>query len=163
MSGAAAVLTAVALLIVANGAPVAGAWLLGGRGAWSIDGGLVLADGRPLLGPSKTWRGLALAVLSTAATAAVLGLPPLTGAAVGAAAMVGDIVSSFVKRRRGVPSSGRAPVLDQVPEAMLPLLVCRELLGLSWGGIAVATALFALLDVILSPLLFRLGLRARPY
>jgi CDP-2,3-bis-(O-geranylgeranyl)-sn-glycerol synthase len=156
-------LHALILLMVANGAPVVATQLLGSRGAWPIDGGRRLWDGRPVLGSSKTWRGLAMATAAAAAVAALLGLPATTGAAVGAAAMLGDLASSFVKRRLDLGPGSRAPVVDQVPEALLPLLLCQHLLSLSLGEVLIATALFALLDVGLSPLLFRLGIRARPY
>ena len=156
-------LHALILLLVANGAPVVATRLLGSRGAWPIDGGRRLWDGRPVLGPSKSWRGLAMATVTTAAVAALLGLPATTGAAVGAAAMLGDLASSFVKRRLDLGPGSRAPVVDQVPEALLPLLLCQHLLSLSLGEVLITTALFALVDVGLSPLLFRLGIRARPY
>jgi CDP-2,3-bis-(O-geranylgeranyl)-sn-glycerol synthase len=156
-------LHALILLLVANGAPVVATRLLGSRGAWPIDGGRSLGDGRPMLGPSKSWRGLTLATVATAAAAALLGLPATTGAAVGAAAMLGDLASSFVKRRLDLGPGSRAPVVDQVPEALLPLLLCQHLLSLSLGEVLITTALFALVDVGLSPLLFRLGIRARPY
>ncbi len=157
------ILQALVLLLVANGTPVAATRLLGGRAAWPIDGGRSLGDGRPLLGPSKSWRGLVLAVLATSLAAWLMGLPAATGSAVGATAMAGDLASSFFKRRLNLRSSSRAFGVDQVPEALLPLLVCRQPLGLSLGDVLVATALFVLVDVALSPLLFRLGIRARPY
>ena len=50
-----------------------------------------------------------------------------------------------------------------MPEALLPLLVCRGALGLSLGEALLSTALFWLAEVVLSPLLFRLGIRERPY
>jgi CDP-2,3-bis-(O-geranylgeranyl)-sn-glycerol synthase len=163
VTGAWPILQALILILVANGTPVMATWLLRSRGNWPIDGGRMLADGRPLLGPSKSWRGLALAVAATTTAAALLGLPASTGASVGATAMLGDLASSFLKRRLALSSGSRAPMIDQVPEALLPLLLCQQLLGLSLAEVLIATALFALLDVGLSPLLFRLGIRARPY
>jgi CDP-2,3-bis-(O-geranylgeranyl)-sn-glycerol synthase len=163
MNTFAPVLAAVALLVVANGTPVVATWLMGGRWAWPVDGGASWRDGAPLLGPSKSWRGLVLALAATTAAAPLLGLPPVVGTSVGAAAMLGDLGSSFVKRRRAMGSGSRAPILDQVPEALLPLILCRSLLVLSWSEVVLATALFVLLDVGLSPMLFRLGIRARPY
>lgn len=157
------IVQAVVLLGIANGTPVLGGWLLGPRGAWPIDGGRKLADGRPLLGSSKTWRGLALAIAATAAVALPLGPGPAAGAAIGAGAMLGDLGSSFMKRRLGLASGSRAPVLDQVPEALLPLLLAHRMLDLGLAEVAAATLLFVLVDVGLSPLLFRLGIRARPY
>lgn len=157
------IVQAVLLLAVANGTPVLAGRLLGPRGAWPIDGGRKLADGRPLLGSSKTWRGLVLAIAATAAIAVPLGPGPAAGATIGAAAMLGDLGSSFTKRRLGLGAGSRAPVLDQVPEALLPLLLAHHLLDLGLTEVLVVTLMFVLLDVGLSPLLFRLGIRARPY
>jgi len=61
-----AILQSLILVSTANTAPVALARLLGARFARPIDGGLVLRDGHPLLGRSKTWRGLAAAILLAA-------------------------------------------------------------------------------------------------
>jgi len=64
------VLRSLILVCAANGAPVLFARLLGTRFARPVDGGIVLRDGHPLLGRSKTWRGLAAAVVLAACAAA---------------------------------------------------------------------------------------------
>jgi hypothetical protein len=156
-------LEALLLLAAANSGPLVAAKLLGGRLAAPVDGGRRLADGQPLFGPSKTWRGLVVAIAATTAAAPCLGLDWRWGAAIGAAAMAGDLSSSFVKRRLGVAPSGMAPGIDQIPEALLPLLVCRPALGLSAADIALCVFLFFVGEVWLSRLLFRLNLRDRPY
>ena len=53
----------VTLIGAANAAPVALKRLLSDRYSTPVDGGLILRDGRRLLGPPKTWRGIALAIL----------------------------------------------------------------------------------------------------
>ena len=151
------------LLAVANSAPIAAKHLLGKRWNTPLDAGLRFIDGRPLLGPSKTLRGFIAAVAATALAAALLGLPPGLGAYVGALAMLGDALSSFVKRRLGVASSGRATGIDQIPEALLPLLAVRSALDLSLLQVAAITLVFFLLEIPLARLFFRLGLRDRPY
>jgi hypothetical protein len=78
---------------------------------------------KQLFGPSKTLRGLVVSVVATTLSAPALGLAWTTGLLAGAAAMAGDLGSSFIKRRMGLPSSSRALGLDQVPEALLPELV----------------------------------------
>jgi CDP-2,3-bis-(O-geranylgeranyl)-sn-glycerol synthase len=103
------------------------------------------------------------AVLAAALAATLLGLPVAVGAAIGAAAMAGDALSSFVKRRLGVAPSGRATGLDQVPEALLPLLVVRGALDLSWLQVAAVTAAFFALQMPVAWLAHRLGLHERPY
>ncbi len=161
--GETVILELLILLTLANGAPVVAAKLLGRRMDWPVDGGLRLADGYRLLGPSKTLRGLAGAVLATAPAAAALGLGWVLGAAVAALAMAGDLLSSFLKRRLGRPSSSQALGLDQIPEALLPAALLHQSFNLSWGEVAVAVVAFLALELALSAVGYRLGLRDRPY
>jgi CDP-diglyceride synthetase len=151
------------LLAVANTAPIAAKHVLGTRCNWPLDGGLRFFDGRPLLGPSKTVRGLAAAIAATALAALLLGVAPAWGALMGAASMAGDALSSFAKRRLGIASSGKATGLDQIPEALLPLLAVQAALDLSWLQVFAITLVFFLLEMPLAWLSFRLGLRDRPY
>lgn len=151
------------LLLVANGAPVVAKKLLGATCARPIDGGARLFDGRPLLGRSKTWRGLAAALLATGLAAPLLGLPVSLGALIGAGAMAGDLLSSFVKRRLGRAPSSRALGLDQIPEALIPLLAAALFTPLGPGGVALGTAGFVLGSLALSRLMFDLDLREQPY
>ena len=158
-----AILQSLALLALANGAPVVAKKLLGGSFAQPLDGGARFVDGRPLFGRSKTLRGIAAAFLATMAGALLAGVGAETGALAAAGAMAGDLFSSFVKRRLGLAPSSRALGLDQLPEALLPLLLCRAALGLSALDIALATALFFVGEILLSRLLYRVHLRDEPY
>jgi CDP-2,3-bis-(O-geranylgeranyl)-sn-glycerol synthase len=151
------------LLVVANGTPVFVKKLLGNRWALPLDGGIVLADGRPLFGPSKTVRGVVLAVLAASGVAVLIGLGWKVGAVVGAVAMASDLLSSFLKRRMGMPSSSMAFGLDHIPESLFPLLACRLMLPLGWLDISLAVLAFLIGGLVLSPLLYKLNFRDRPY
>ena len=151
------------LLAVANGSPVIAKRVLGGRYARPIDGNILFLDGLPLLGPSKTIRGIVASLLMTTLAAPLVRLDFKIGLLVAAAAMAGDLLSSFVKRRLGLASSSRATGLDQIPEALFPLLACRSALSLTALDIAVGCATFFVGEVLLSRLLFRLRVRDRPY
>jgi CDP-diglyceride synthetase len=151
------------LLMLANGTPVIVKKILGNRFSYPLDGNLLFVDRRPLLGRSKTVRGVVLAVLVTTVGAPIIGLGWRTGILVGSLAMAGDLVSSFTKRRLHLPPSSRASGLDQIPEALLPLLACRNLLSLSALDIAACVALFSVGDMLLSRLLYLVRLRDRPY
>ena len=114
---------------VANMSPVIVAKLIPHWKA-PIDGGRLGKDGKPILGPGKTWRGLAGGTVLGAVTAVVVALVvpgagepgffagwdyghkgisgasplwavALFGAAVGSMALVGDAVKSYFKRRTG--------------------------------------------------------------
>lgn len=151
------------LLTVANGTPVLAKRMLGDRLSHPLDSGLPFFDGRPLFGRSKTIRGVLIAIVATTLAAPLLGLEFRIGAVVGGTAMVGDLLSSFTKRRLGMPASSRAMALDQVPESALPLLACRDALSLTTADILVGTAVFLVGEVLLSRLLFKMHVRDQPY
>lgn len=151
------------LLVVANGAAVAAKKLFGGAFAHPLDGGARFIDGQPILGPAKTIRGVVASVLVTSLCAALMGLGWKLGALIATFAMVGDLFSSFVKRRLHLASSSMAIGLDHLPESLLPLLASRLLLPTSLLDIVAGVTIFVVGAVILSPLLFKLNLRDQPH
>lgn len=140
----------VMLVVIANISPVIVSLLLGKRWNAPIDSGLRLTDQRPLLGPSKTIRGVLASILATSLLAPLFGFAPATGAGFASLAMLGDICSSFVKRRLGITPSHSAPLLDQLPESLLPLWLMQPVVGGTTTEILVATAIFSLVDPVLS-------------
>ena len=151
------------LLGFANGTPIFATKLLKDRLAAPLDCGLTLADGHPLFGAAKTIRGIVVSILCTAVAATVLGLDWTTGATLAAASMVGDLTSSFLKRRLGFEVHAQVFGLDQLPEALFPLLFLQSRLHLSAMDIAVGVAAFILYELAFSYLLFRLHIRERPF
>lgn len=146
----------VALIAAANGAP----WLLG---RWfgadhsrPLDAGLRLADGRPLLGSSKTWRGLAAALIATPLLALLIGWPVWLGLTIGATAMLGDMLASFLKRRLGLAPSTNSPGLDQIPEALLPALAASFWLDLDWVDLGLVVGIFLIGHLLATGLFARL-------
>ena len=154
---------ALVLLIAANGAPVITSKVLGNRLARPIDNGLVLADGYPLFGSSKTWRGFFSAVFFATVVAILFGMQPSTGVLFGVLTITGDLLASFIKRRLGNVVSSRARGLDTVPESLLPLYLLKEQLALNLIDIALIIGLFFLIEEWVSPLLYRLHIRDQPY
>lgn len=152
-----------ALLGVANGAPLFGHTFLRERYNRPLDGGMRFFDGRPLLGRSKTVRGVLLALLVTPTAALALGLEASTGLLIGGFAMLGDLASSFTKRRLGLPSSSQAFGLDQIPESLFPLLAVAHRYGLGAADIGLLVAVFLVLELLLSRVLFKFRLRDQPY
>ena len=148
---------------MANGTPVIAKRLFGERLAVPHDAGVVLGDGQRLFGPSKTLRGLVLAVAACGAVAWALGHPAGAGALFGAISMLGDLISSFVKRRLGKAASSRAMLLDQIPESLLPLLALSGAFALSALDITMTVVVFTLASLLGSRVLYRLGIRDRPY
>lgn len=71
-----------------------------------------------------------------------------TGLVFSLAVLVGDSLTSFIKRRLGLASGGQAPGLDQVLESLLPLLVVQHRFGLALSGILGVVMTFIILDLI---------------
>ncbi len=151
------------LLVAVHGAPIIARKLLGACCAWPLDFSLRLADGQPLLGHSKTWRGVAAALLAGLLLAPLTGLTPGEGLQFAAWAMLGDAGSSFIKRRLGLAPSARFRGLDQWPESLLPLWMLRQPLELDAFGVLLVIALFTLFEWWVSPWLYRLHIRKRPW
>ncbi len=151
------------LLTIANGTPVIAQKLFGHRWSRRLDAGKIWHDGRPVLGASKTVRGVICSIVVTMIVAPGIAVSWPVGLGAGAAAMAGDLLSSFVKRRLGLPASERATGLDQVPESLLPALVCAYGLELEWLDIIIVTGIFFVGEIALSRLLYKLHVRARPY
>ena len=158
-----AIIQSLILISAANGAPVLVARMVRARPARPIDGGIVLCDGHPLLGHSKTWRGLVSAIALATCVAVLIGLPWRLGALVGASAMVGDGLSSFVKRRFGLEPSSMTLGLDQIPESLCPALACAAYLPLGRAEVLAIVLAFSVGELAASRLLFAVGLRDRPY
>jgi CDP-2,3-bis-(O-geranylgeranyl)-sn-glycerol synthase len=152
-----------ALLTLANGSPVVAKRIFGNNLCRPVDSERKFIDGRPIFGSSKTIRGLLISIAAATVAAPLLGLKVSVGLLTGTAAMVGDLFSSFSKRRLSLASSSKATGLDQIPEALLPLLACRKALGLTNLEIMFALTSFVVGEVVLSRLLFAVDLRDRPY
>jgi CDP-2,3-bis-(O-geranylgeranyl)-sn-glycerol synthase len=151
------------LLFLANGSPVVAKRILGPRLAHPLDRGKKFVDGRPLFGASKTIRGVVSSILVTSAGAMLAGFPMVVGMQFAVASLGGDLVSSFIKRRLGLPPSSRALGLDQLPESILPMLVCWHALNLDLATALTVVAIFFAGELLLSRILFRLKIRERPY
>lgn len=151
------------LIIIANGAPIIIRQLLNDGFAVAVDFGQKLPDGYPVFGQSKTWRGALAALVVTPLAALLLGQSIVTGLLVAAFALLGDLCSSFIKRRLALESSSMAPLLDQVPESLLPAFMLRHIFDLDMVTVLWLVLLFIIIDLVLSHILFRWGVRNRPY
>lgn len=151
------------LIMVANGAPILMRKLFAHRFDYPLDMGKRFIDHKPLLGRTKTWRGFIASIIMTSVAALVLGYGPVIGAEIALLAMLGDVFSSFVKRRLDMDSSAMAPLLDQVPESVLPAMFMMHSFDLQWQDIAVIVSAFVILELLLSRILYKLGIRHTPY
>ena len=152
------------LLFIANGVPILLKRALGASGDWPVDLGWQWpADDRRLFGASKTWRGLMGAVLGAGLAAFLMNVPIRIGLVMGLWAMLGDLLSSFLKRRAGLIPGAMALGLDQIPESLFPLLAVRADMALPVLAIAALVLLFGVMELLISRLLFAWHIRERPY
>ena len=151
------------LLIIANGIPIIAKNIWGQRFAYPVDAGINFFDGRPLFGASKTIRGVILTIIITPLFALFIGIDWLVGLFIASTSMLGDLLSSFIKRRLNMPPSSMALGLDQIPESLLPLLVCKSMLALTAGDIITIVVMFFVIELALSRLLYRWNIRDEPY
>jgi len=138
---------ALLLVIVANVAPWAAGRFFPQYWRAPLDGGATLRDGKRVLGDHKTWRGLVISTLACAVVARLLRFPLLLGAAFGALSLAADCASSFVKRRLRLRPGTEVPGVDQLPEALVPLLLLSRPLGLSFFDAMAVAVVFMLLDL----------------
>ncbi len=151
------------LLVLANGMPVVAHKMFDRRWSAPVDGGRLWRDQRPLFGHSKTWRGLITGVAFCALFSVLVNLGLVFGVLFGALALAGDLLSSFIKRRRGLPPSARVRGLDQIPEALFPMLLAKFWLDVGWGMVLIIVIVFVIANIASSPLLHRIGVRRHPH
>lgn len=151
------------LIIIANGAPIFIRVLFNDGFSLAIDFGQKLPDNKRVFGDSKTWRGLIAALIITGAAALLLGYSVETGFLIALYAVSGDLVSSFIKRRLSMPPSSMAPLLDQVPESLLPAIMLRQQFTLDIFSVIQLVLIFVIIELLLSHILYKWGVRNKPY
>lgn len=151
---------------VANATPVVAVKLF--RRTHPLDFGMHFFDGRRLLGDSKTIEGFVsgfAAGLLTGHLLSLLGMLSIGEAAVlSLGTMLGDAVGSFIKRRLGLPSGARAPLLDQLSF----LVVALALYSLTYGFVEVPVVTILLLitpplHLATNVIAYKLGLKSKPW
>ena len=151
------------LIIIANGAPILLRFILNDAYNLAIDFGKKLPDNKPLFGSSKTWRGVFAAFVATPVAAWLLGYQAETGLLIAIYAVLGDLISSFIKRRLAMKPSSMAFLLDQVPESLLPAFMMMEIFNLTIPSVMLLVLIFVIIELLLSHKLYKWGIRRRPY
>lgn len=133
------------LLLWLNFLPPMANLLFGKRGDWPLDLGWHWRDGRPLLGPHKTWRGVFFCLLGGTAVFPLLNVSWWVATTIALFSISGDLLTSFGKRRLGHASGKILFGVDQCAESLLPLLflISQDILTPAQGA-----ASFALFVVI---------------
>ena len=102
----------------ANAAPV----VLGGGPP--LDGGGKWLDGKPFLGSHKTLRGCIVGILAGIFVGAFQG-NILAGLTQGVGAILGDLISSFLKRRWDIAPGESSPLLDQLDFILMAIIISQ--------------------------------------
>jgi uncharacterized protein len=121
-----------AFLLWVNFLPPLANMIWGERYNHPIDGGKLWFDQHPIFGDHKTIRGVLVSLLGGTAVAPLLGVDFRVAAAATLLAMIGDLLSSFIKRRLNTKSGRNIIVLDQIFESLFPLLFLKGILQLTW-------------------------------
>ena len=130
------------LLWLVNLAPPFLAQILESKWSSPIDGGYLLPDGRPVFGKHKTIRGVLAGIITGGIIGPALGFPLWLCLSAGFLSMLGDLLSSFLKRRFAFPSGKAVPGLDQIPEGLLPFILIAPHYSLSAGYVLLFGAVF---------------------
>lgn len=148
----------------ANAAPV----LLGGGAP--VDMGKKFLDGRRILGRGKTIRGLACGLVVGTIVGLLQGIarPPLReylllGFLLALGALLGDLASSFIKRRLGIKRGGAAPGLDQLSFVVVALILASPVKVPPWQVIAAILVITPPIHLATNFIGYKLGLKDRPY
>ncbi|GAC1387922.1 MAG: CDP-2,3-bis-(O-geranylgeranyl)-sn-glycerol synthase [Candidatus Saccharimonadales bacterium] len=140
-----------------------------------IDNGISFRGVR-LLGKNKTWRGLIVGIATAMLVAALqyfiwrdgftrtasFGITVLTGLLMGLGALLGDVIESFLKRRRGTPPGQGWFPFDQLDYIFGGLLVSYPVSHIGWQlavSVVITWFIAHLLTVYIG---YIIGLRERP-
>ncbi len=136
------ILEIVFFILWVNGIPPLVSLLVGDRYNLPVDCGLQWFDKRPLFGSHKTLRGVIAATVLGTAVFPLLKVSWWITSIAAVLAMAGDLFSSFIKRRFWFYSGKEIFVLDQVFEALFPLLFFNRYLVLDLKQNSIILAIF---------------------
>jgi CDP-2,3-bis-(O-geranylgeranyl)-sn-glycerol synthase len=151
------------------------------RGKRPIDGGRMWR-GKQLLGPGKTWEGLALGVIVATLVATlqmfvapllpwsispvpldIVTMTPLLGALMGFGAMVGDMGGSLIKRRLGIARGRPAPLLDQLDFIIGMLVFMSFAVAIKWEWAVILIIMTPVIHLAANFVAYLLKIKNVPY
>jgi predicted MPP superfamily phosphohydrolase len=120
------------IIILANGAPPVLAAFYPQACRRKVDGGRKLPGGRTLFGGHKSWGGLIGGIAAGSLCGYLIGISLVMSFSVAALSMLGDLFTSFLKRRIRIEEGESVYLFDQVFEGAFPLLLCKWVYALNW-------------------------------
>jgi CDP-2,3-bis-(O-geranylgeranyl)-sn-glycerol synthase len=140
----------------ANATPVA----FGGGPA--LDGGEKWLDGKPFLGSHKTLRGSIAGIFAGLLIGFLQG-SALVGFAQGLGAILGDLISSFLKRRWDVAPGESFPLLDQLDFIIVAVLLSQPLVNSSVQAIIIIIIVTVPIHYLTNYLSWMLKMKDNPW
>ncbi len=134
----------ISFLLVVNSLPVLMQAILGEFLKYPVDGGLLWLDNKPLFGQNKTIRGVVVSIAGGIGGSGLLGQPWWTGGVVAIFCVIGDLTSSFIKRRLNVSPGSNFFPLDHLFESLFPVLSLLPFLSLDFTQVFVIVCSFIL-------------------
>jgi len=150
------------LLLAINFAPAFFSFLMEDKWNTPVDFNTRMHDNRPIFGKHKTIRGIFAALFTGTIAAVLLNFLWWEGFCAGLLSMVGDLFSSFLKRRAGIAEGYNAPGLDQIFEASIPFVFLSPIFSINgFALIFIISAFF--ICAYCGSLLFKLILLKKPH
>jgi CDP-2,3-bis-(O-geranylgeranyl)-sn-glycerol synthase len=132
--------------------------------------GKKFSDGRRIFGDGKTTRGFVgglivgtIVGLLQGIAEAPLGEHLLLGFLLALGALLGDLASSFIKRRLDIERGGAAPGLDQLGFVVVALMLASPVRLPTWQEIAAILIITPPIHLVTNFIGYKLGLKSRPY
>jgi len=136
------ILSITVFLLITNFLPPLASLVLSDRYKRPVDNGIAWIDQRPLLGPHKTWRGVLATLLVGPFFFPMLSVSWPVAFIGSLLVVLGDLLSSFIKRRFQIASGSPIFLLDQIFEGLFPLLFLGKMLGISWWQGSIVLLIF---------------------
>ncbi|MFC1804124.1 CDP-2,3-bis-(O-geranylgeranyl)-sn-glycerol synthase [Thermoproteota archaeon] len=140
----------------ANAAPVT----LGGGPP--LDGGENWLDGKPFLGSHKTFRGSIVGILAGLLIGLIQG-NPLIGFTQGLGAILGDLISSFLKRRWDIAPGASSPILDQLDFIVVAIILSLPFQNTTMSEIITILVVTIPIHYLVNYLAWLTGLKKNPW
>jgi len=141
-------------IIIANAAPILIRVLLNDYLNLAVDFGSKLSDNNRLFGAAKTWRGIFAALGAASMATWLFDYSWETGFLIAIYAIVGDLLSSFIKRRLAMAASSSVPFLDQVPESFFPAFMMMHAFYLEISSVLLLVLVFTIIDMVMTYALY---------
>jgi CDP-2,3-bis-(O-geranylgeranyl)-sn-glycerol synthase len=140
----------------ANASPV-----IFGGGA-PLDGGVNWLDGKPFLGGHKTTKGTIFGIVIGTIVGLVQG-NLLGGALQSVGAMLGDIITSFLKRRINIEPGESFPLADQLDFILFAVILSYPIQYQSWETTILIIIVTLPLHYLTNVIAYFLGLKKHPW